>query len=146
METSPFTVESVQVMERSVAAPRAAPTVVVLSSPTQVNLAVYRGDTGQFRITVKDSGGNPINISTALWDADIRVKASDAAPLANFTIVPVVADTSSIDVKLSQLESDKLTAGTLVYDIEMRTGTAPNQAVLTLIYGTLTVTQDVSRP
>lgn len=146
MEESPFAVTGVAVAERSAfVEPRAAPTIVVLSSPKQVNLAVYRGDTGQFRITVTDSVGAPINISGYSWDGDIRAKATDPTVITNFVIVPVVGDTSSIDVKLSAAAS-ALLVGTMVYDIEMRTGVAPNEVVQTLIYGNIIATQDVSRP
>lgn len=139
MALSPFDVVK-EIAEDRMAA-RAAPSVVVLSAPMKVDLAAYRGDTGQFRITVTDPGGNPVNISTYTWDGDIRLKATDPTPITNFTITPVAGDTSSIDVKLSITQAELLVPGTLVYDIEMRSPTA----VATLIYGNLVVTQDVSR-
>jgi hypothetical protein len=140
MALSPFDVVAQEADQRIAA--RAAPTVVVLSAPMKVDLAAYRGDTGQFRITVKDPGGNPVNISTYSWDGDIRLKANDPTVVTSFTITPVVGDTASIDVSLSVAEADLLVPGTLVYDIEMRS----SGVVMTLIYGNLTVTQDVSRP
>jgi hypothetical protein len=145
--TSPFTVTSVEIEEspgiqaRAIVQPRAQSNVVVLSSPMKVDLQVYRGDTGQFRLSVTDPNGNPVNLSGYTWDGDIRLKAADTAAVTSFTITPVVGDTSSVDVALTALESELL-SGTMVYDIEMRkTG-----VVSTLIYGNITVTQDVSRP
>lgn len=141
--TSPFAVTTAEeiVSKASFIQARAAPSVVVLSSPTKVDLAVYRGDTGQFRITVSDPDGNPVDLSGATWDADIRAKATDPTPITSFTVTPVAGDTSSVDVILSAVESDLLTPGTLVYDVEMR----KVGAITTLIYGNITVTQDVSR-
>lgn len=139
MALSPFDVVNDAAAERVSA--RAAPAVVILSAPTKVDLAVYRGDTGQFRITVTDTVGAPVDLSGSTWDGDIRVKATDPTALTSFTITPVAGDTSSIDVILSSAESEMLTAGTLVYDIEMR----KVGSVVTLIYGNITVTQDVSR-
>jgi hypothetical protein len=142
--TSPFAVTTAEeIVSRSAAVqPRAAPTIVILSAPLMVNLAVYRGDSGQFRITVTDDLGAPVDISGASsWDGDIRVKAIDVDPIANFDIVPVAGDTSSVDVFLTSEESEKLLPSTVVYDIEMTDG----EYVTTLIYGTINVTQDVSR-
>lgn len=139
MALSPFDVVEQEANQRIAA--RAAPSIVVLSAPTKVDLAAYRGDTGQFRITVSDTDGNPVDLSGATWDADIRVKATDPTPVTSFTVTPVAGDTSSIDVILSASESDLLTPGTLVYDVEMR----KVGAVTTLIYGNIVVTQDVSR-
>ena len=142
--TSPFAVTTAEeiVSGRSFAQPRAAPSVIILSAPMKVDLAVYRGDSGQFRITVEDPAGNPVDLSGATWDGDIRVKAVDVDPIVSFDIVPVAGDPSSIDVFLSAENSELLTPYSLVYDIEMR----ESEYVSTLIYGNITVTQDVSRP
>lgn len=139
MALSPFDVVR-EVAEDRIAA-RAAPAVIVLSSPMQVNLAVYRGDTGQFRVTVSDDLGNPVDLSGYTWDADIRLKAADPVVITSFTVTPVAGDTSSIDVALTIVEAELLPPGNLVYDVEMR---KPG-IVMTLIYGTIAVTQDVSR-
>jgi hypothetical protein len=143
--TSPFDVTQVdepQAFASRLAAPRAGPSVIILSAPMQVNLAVYRGDSGQFRITVADPGGNPVDMSGATWDGDVRIKATDPDPLVTFDITLVAGDPSSVDVVLTAENSELLTPNNLVYDIEMREG----ETVSTLIYGTITVTQDVSRP
>lgn len=113
---------------------------IPLSGPMQVHLSVYRGDSGRFRITVMDIEGNPIDVSAATWDSDIRIKATDEETITSFTIVPVAEDTSSIDVILDATKSRLLT-GSCVYDVEMTL----NGEVSTLVYGNITVTQDVSR-
>lgn len=113
---------------------------LVLSEPTVVDLKVYRGDTGGFRITVSDSDSLPVDVSTATWDADIRLKATDVDVITSFDVVPVSGDVSSVDVKLSSVKSYMLDSN-CVYDVEMTL--AGN--VYTLVGGKITVTQDVSR-
>lgn len=137
--TSPFTVEAVAVEER--AAVQSTQLAIVLSQPMKVDLSVYKGDSGQFRITVSDNFGSPVDLTGATWDGDIRVKAIDTTLITSFDITPTPGDISSIDVSLPASKSELL-IGSCVYDIEMREG----EVVTTLIYGTISVTQDVSRP
>lgn len=115
--------------------------LLVLSSPLAVDLAIYKGDTGKFRITMTDDLGAPVNISTATWDGDIRVNPTDVATVANFTITPVGGDTSSVDVSLTAIITAGLSVATYSYDIQMTLA----GVVSTLISGLLLVTQDVSR-
>lgn len=116
--------------------------LLVLSSPMQVDLALYKGDTGKFRITVTDDAGAPVNISGATWDADIRINAADAGtPVANFTITPVVGDTSSADVSIAAAVTSALAVTTYFYDLQMTL----SGVVTTLMNGSVIVTQDVSR-
>jgi hypothetical protein len=135
--SSPFGLK-VEVEERATATQQST---LILSSPMKVDLAVYRGDSGQFRITITDPFGVPIDLSTATWDGDIRIKAVDVDPVTTFDIAVAVDDPSAVDVSLPADKSELL-SGVLVYDIEMREG----ESVTTLIYGTISVTQDVSRP
>ncbi len=115
---------------------------VALSGPLELDLSIYRGDTGRFRITVTQEDLTPVDISMADWDADIRTTAAAAAVITNFEVVPVVGDTSSVDVILNEASADLLMAGELSYDVEMRL----NGEVITLVAGKITVDQDVSRP
>lgn len=115
---------------------------ITLSLPKKVDINVYQGDSGSFRITMTGPLGTPIDISQAAWDGDIRVKTSDANPITSFDFTPVVDDTSSVDVILTSEKSELLVASKYVYDIEMREG----DSVTTLIYGNISVEQDVSRP
>ena len=113
-----------------------------LSSPTRVDLSVYKGDSGRFRITfVPQEGEDPIDISGATWDADVREKAVDTAVITSLDVIPVDGDVSSVDVILTS-ENSELLPNYCVYDVEMRTG----DEVVTIIYGSVNVRQDVSRP
>jgi hypothetical protein len=116
------------------------PASIVLSEPLNVDLAVYRGDSGTFRISVKDAAAAPVNISSATWDADIRSNAASTSVITNFVLTPVGGDTSSIDVVLTAANSELLPSN-CVYDVQMTLG----GKVTTLVYGDITVTIDVSR-
>ena len=120
--------------------PMVAASSIVLSDPMIVDLLVYRGDSGGFRISVKDSNGDPLDVSGATWDSDIRLTGPATTVITNFDIVLVDEDTSSIDVVLTAESSNMLIAD-CVYDVEMTLGAD----VRTLVRGGITVTQDVSR-
>lgn len=112
-----------------------------LSRPLRYDMCVYRGDSGAFRVTVTDSDGNPVNVSAATWDADIRER-HDESELASLTVIPVPGQPSQVDVVLSAAASASLpVGGPWVWDLEMTLG----GTVQTLIGGQVTVTADVSR-
>lgn len=115
---------------------------LTLSEPTVVDLKVYRGDSGRFRITVTEPDGvTPVDVSLATWDGDIKLKATDATEITTFDITPVSGDVSSVDIELPAIKSILLD-NNCVYDIEMTLA----GDVRTIITGKITVTQDVSRP
>jgi hypothetical protein len=114
---------------------------VVLSGPLKVDLAVYRGDSGQFKITVSDYLGAPADVSTATWVGEIRDKTDDTIVVTTFDITPTPGDTASVDVKLTPVKSALLNSA-CVYDIQMTL----SGNVTTLVNGAITVTADVSRP
>lgn len=116
------------------------PASVILSKPFKVDITVYRGDSGSFQINVKDDDDNPIDISGASWDADIRVKDKDPTIVTSFDIEPVVGSPSSILINLTAEHSALLTRN-CVYDVQMTL----DGVVTTLIAGELIVTLDVSR-
>lgn len=115
---------------------------VKLSGPKRVDLEVYRGDSGMFRIVVNDENGDPIDISGAdSWDADIRQKADDSAVVGNFTVTPVSGETNKVDVILPAFLSAQIPKN-CAYDVEMTMG----DQVITLVYGVIVLTKDTSRP
>lgn len=115
---------------------------IVLSAPKEVDINIYRGDSGSFRITMTTSLGAPVDISQAVWDGDIRTKTSDPDPVTGFDFTPVEGDTSSVDISLPAEKSELLSNSKYVYDIEMRI----DDSVTTLIFGSILASQDVSRP
>jgi len=125
---------------RAVAA--TAPTValapITLSAPVQLDLAIYRGDTGHFQVHLTDSLGQPVDVSTATWDADIRLTADDTTTVGSFVITTV--DSATIDVAVDTALSEVLPPAA-VWDLEMTN----NGEVKTLLAGKITSTVDVSR-
>lgn len=116
------------------------PGPLTLSQPLAVDLIVYRGDTGLFRITVANSDGSPHPVTDATWDADIRVSADDSTVLVSMIVAPTPGDSSSVDVTLTAAMAALINA-TAVYDVEMTQG----GIVTTLIAGAVVLTKDVSR-
>ena len=117
--------------------PLAAP--ICLTQPAELNLCVYRGDTGHLRIQVT-VGGAPADVSAATFDADIRATEDDTEVLATITATPVAGQPSMVDLLLTATESAKLDQNA-VWDLEMTLG----GEVTTLVAGTVLVTKDVSR-
>lgn len=113
---------------------------LTLSKPLPVDLIVYRGDTGVFRITVANSDLSPHPILDATFDADIRLAADTATVITSMIVSPTPGDSSSVDVSLTAAMS-RLINGPAVYDVEMTQG----GIVTTLIAGNVVLTKDVSR-
>ena len=115
-------------------------TTLIRQEPTTKNLLLYRGDTFSLRVDVKDPDGNPLDISLATWDADIRLTPTTTAVFDSFTVVPVEGDVTAVDCQLTA-DQVKLFPETLYWDLEMTL----NDWVTTLLAGKITVRVDVSR-
>jgi len=118
---------------------QAAQQTIVFSQPTEVDLVVYRGDTGRFRVSVSNPDGSPLDVSMATWDCDIRASEDAEPPLASLNVYPVDGMTDTIEVQLNSTTSRSLTGG--VWDLEMTLG----GEVQTLLKGRVIVQKDVSR-
>ncbi len=118
---------------------QAASRTIVFSQPTEVDLVVYRGDTGRFRVSVSNPDGSPLDVSAATWDCDIRTSEDAEPPLASLNVYPVAGETDTIEVQLNSITSRTLTGG--VWDLEMTLG----GEVQTLLKGRVIVQKDVSR-
>ena len=117
---------------------------IQFSNPSRLDLGVYRGDTGTFRVTVTASDGvTPVNVSSATWDCDIRSTAETATAIGSMAVTPVVGQTNQVDVALPKIVSALLAvqADPYVWDLEMTLGAQ----VQTILRGTIAVTPDVSR-
>ena len=129
-------------LEAHAVSPRAvAP--VCFTKPAFVDLCLYRGDSGRLRVTVNDDAvpPNPIDVSAATWDFDIRLSADDPTVITSLDVVPVPGQTNAVDVVLTP-EQSALVNTDSVYDLEMTLA----GEVTTLLAGKVLVTKDVSRP
>lgn len=112
------------------------------TQPQKLDLCAYRGDSGRFRVTLTEANGTtPIDISTATWDADIRLNVDDTVVAGTLLVQPVPGMTNAVDVILTAVVSASLAAAVYVWDLEMTLGAE----VTTLLAGSLIVTKDVSR-
>jgi hypothetical protein len=115
------------------------PSTVVLSQPLIGNLIVYRGDTGRFRVSATDGqGGDPVDLTDATWEADIRLTVDAAEPLGSFEVDLVDAFTAEVTLPAGLSATLPPTS---VWDLQMTL----NGDTRTLIRGDLTVTKDVTR-
>lgn len=113
-------------------------TDIVISDPLPVDLYVYRGDSGRFRVSITDPDGGPLDVSAATWDCDVR-SAYDAEPaIVTLDVNPI--DASTVEVVLDALSS-ALLVDQSVWDLEMTL----NGEVQTLLAGVVHVHKDVSR-
>jgi hypothetical protein len=111
------------------------------TQPDFLPLCVYRGDSGRFRLAVTEPDlVTPIDITGGTWDADIR-QTEDGTLVGSFNVVPVAGTTNAVDVILTAELSELLDLPLYVYDVELTIASE----VVTLVYGDLTVTKDVSR-
>lgn len=107
--------------------------------PTQVNLALYKGDDFTFMVSVRDSAGQPVDLTGATARAQIRASIGATSILGTF--VPTVdATAGNIWLHLEDTVSANLPAAG-VWDVEIdRDGD-----IVTLAAGTVSMTSDVTR-
>lgn len=94
------------------------------------NMSISQGSDFVLGLTIKDSAGNPIDLTGHVFRGQMRKTASDAIIQASFTfsILDQVTDTGRVDVKLdaaisSAIILDRSTGAsrkitTMTYDIE----------------------------
>ena len=80
-------------------------TDIVLSDPLPVDIYVYRGDSGRFRVAVTDLDGNPLDISTATWDCDVRRDHDTETVIVTLEVNPVDANTVEVVFGPAQLST-----------------------------------------
>ena len=109
-----------------------------VSDPLPVDLFIYRGDSGRFRVAVTDPAGNPLDISAATWRCDVRSNPDAQTTIVSFTVNQ--AEPAIVEVVVDALKS-ALLVDQSVWDLEMTLG----GEVQTLMAGTVHVHKDVSR-
>jgi hypothetical protein len=140
--------------ERRRSLPRPAPVVaqpapaatsnLISTLPAELDMTIYSGDTLTIQFKFTDPASNPVDM-TGTWTASIRTNPNDPdPPVASFTVDASAAATGTITITLPTAVSGALPAGLpLVWDLEQTITSGP---VRTTHRGTITVTQDVTRP
>lgn len=116
--------------------PEVSGPVTITALPQVVNLNLYQGDDFFLDITVTDSQGQPVDLSGSTSTAQIRKSAADATIMASFTVTP---EGNVLHLHLVGADAAVLTSG--VWDAQIDTG-----AVTTLVAGTVSITNEVTRP
>lgn len=106
-----------------------------------VPLTVRIGDTETVTLTIKNSAGNPVNITGRTYTAQIRSKPDSSTVLATFTCTITNAAGGVVTATLSATTTAALTAQKAVWDLQEINGSV----VTTLIGGTVTIVKDVTR-
>jgi hypothetical protein len=128
-----------------IAQPAPAATSSLISTlPAELDMTIYAGDTLTIQFKFTDNASNPVNM-TGTWTASIRANSGDPdPPIASFTVDSSQAATGIITVTLTSATSGVLPVATpLVWDLEQTLSSGP---VRTTHRGTITVTEDVTRP
>jgi hypothetical protein len=110
--------------------------------PAKVNLKLYRGDTRIWEDHFTRSTGEPIDLTGHTFRSQIRSAADSMAVLCTIDIEVTDAAQGVIRRVLSAAESQKLTGGSAVWDLE---STSPDGFVRTYMSGRVTILSDVAR-
>ena len=127
-------------------------TTINLDTSQRVDIICKRGDTFSLRLTLTDSDG----IAT-FYDSDIflmQVRDADtndtSTELSTSPVTPDPSVTTSVEFTFSSDTMKEIESGLYVYDIEQKRvsdsegNTLDTPTVVTLIYGTLKVNEDVA--
>lgn len=116
-----------------------AKAVTISTMPLAVNLILYAGDDFWMEITVNDDAGDPYDLSAAEATSQIRAAPSDTVVLADFEIT---TSANVLSLHLGNSVTQSLPSKG-VWDVQINYGV--DDTTLTLAYGTVTVSPDVTR-
>jgi hypothetical protein len=114
-----------------------------MAFPGTYNFNYYRGDTAEFVVRPKTANGSAYNLTdyTATFTIANRRGSTGTQYVADATINTL---TNIITCTIAPAVGRTLTAGTYVYDIQI-TNTTPNpDVILTVLTGSVTVTDDIT--
>lgn len=115
-----------------------------MAFPATYNIAYYRGDTYDFILNPKNANGTTFDLSgyTALFTIASSVTAS-AVTVAAMGDATVSASAGTIVCEITPDVGQTLSAGPYTYDIEIYNSSS--STTYTLLKGSITSTQDVTR-
>lgn len=120
------------------ATPLAAPVTVIDALPMPVDLLLYRGDDFFLDIDCSGPEGEPADLDGYSAAAQVRRQPDDADVMAEFECW---VEDSTVGLHLPHLEAQKLVPGASAWDCQLS-----GPVVLTLVYGRVVTTPDVTRP
>jgi hypothetical protein len=121
-----------------------------MAFPAVFNISYYRGDTYEFRIYPKDASGNPFVLTG--YDPTEGVKFTMSTERGQAGISDQLEGYSQISTDGSYIDCAILPENGLdmdfslnyVYDVEISKGGVPYPIVITLLTGTISVTEQVT--
>jgi hypothetical protein len=105
---------------------------------TKANLVIDQGSTFSTDLTLKDENGDPLVLSGYNANSQMRKWYTSSNATATFT---TAIDNGVITLSLSANQTNSLTAGRYVYDVEITDGSSISRVV----EGIITVTPQVTR-
>jgi hypothetical protein len=105
---------------------------------TKANLVIDQGSTFSTDLALKDENGDPLVLSGYNANSQMRKWYTSSNATATFT---TAIDNGVITLSLSANQTNSLTAGRYVYDVEISDGSSISRVV----EGIITVTPQVTR-
>jgi hypothetical protein len=114
-----------------------------MAFPGTYNFSYYRGDTNEFVVRPKNANGTSFNLTgyTASF-----VIANRRGSTATQTVATATVNTSTniVTCTITSSVGRTLTAGTYVYDVQLTNSTPEPDVILTVLTGSITVTDDIT--
>ena len=124
-----------------------------MSFPGTYNISYYYGDTLEFRIYPKNSSGQVFDNLSTFQTARFTIAPTRGASLENqvFCYAEISSDNTNILCAIRPQDAANLSPGTsYVYDVEIAKtsdqSSTPYDIVYTLLTGTVSITEDVTKP
>ena len=107
---------------------------------TKANLVIDQGSTFSTDLTLKDENGDPLNLSGYNANSQMRKWYTSSNATAVFT-TSIAENDGVITLSLTANQTNIITAGRYVYDVEINDGSSVSRVV----EGIITVTPQVTR-
>jgi hypothetical protein len=114
-----------------------------MAFPGTYNFNYYRGDTNQFVLRPKNADGSAFNLTG--YSAQFKVANRRGSTGTQYPFTATInTSTNIITCTIDSQEGESLTAGTWVYDVQITNSAPDPDLVLTLVTGSITVTDHIT--
>ena len=109
--------------------------------PGNWDIAIYRGDYRTFGVNLKDSNGNPFNLTGYTPKAQLKTGYGDREPV-EFTVTVTDAVNGKMQVFISSTVTSLLLPGSYIWDLQVTSSLGETR---TYLAGDVTVYDDVTK-
>lgn len=114
-----------------------------MAFPATFNISYYRGDTYLFVLNPKNADGSAFNLNNYAGYFQVKAERGPSSPVILSGSVDIDTPTAgSLTCTIDAEDGESLTPGIYVYDVQIN---KTDGTVYTIVTGTLTVTDDVTR-